>query len=76
MVYLRRSFFFYFENAKNLGWSDDTKQRKKKEDGLMTLEDNPCNICYIGGIDLFTLFFNFCHGQVWETLSTPLKRAP
>ena len=26
--------FFFLENAKNLGWSDDTKGRKKKEDGL------------------------------------------
>ena len=25
---------FFFENAKNLGWLDDAKQRKKKEDGL------------------------------------------
>ena len=22
--------FFFFENAKNLGWSDDAKRRKKK----------------------------------------------
>ena len=27
--------FFSFENAKNLGWSDDGKWRKKKEDGLI-----------------------------------------
>ena len=26
--------FFSFENAKNMGWTDDAKQRKKKEDGL------------------------------------------
>ena len=26
--------FFIFENAKNLGRSDDGKRRKKKEDGL------------------------------------------
>ena len=27
--------FFFLENAKNLGRSDDAKRRKKKEDGLM-----------------------------------------
>ena len=36
-----------------------TLNGEKKEDGLMTLEDNPCNICYIGGIHVFTVFFNF-----------------
>ena len=33
MVQLRR-YYFFFENAKNLGRSDDAKRRKKKEDGL------------------------------------------
>ena len=33
MVSLRH-YFFFFENAKNLGRSDDGK-RRKKEDGLM-----------------------------------------
>ena len=28
------TFFFFFENAKNLGRSDDAKRGKKKEDGL------------------------------------------
>ena len=27
--------FLFFENAKNLGRSDDAKRKKKKEDGLM-----------------------------------------
>ena len=30
MVELRRYFFFFLENAKNLGLSDDGKRRKKK----------------------------------------------
>ena len=34
MVWLRRYFFFLELYAKNLGRSDDAKQRKK-EDGLM-----------------------------------------
>ena len=28
------TFFFFFENAKNLGWTYDGKRIKKKEDGL------------------------------------------
>ena len=36
MVQLCRSFFF--ENAKNLGWSDDAKRRKKKRMALVWIE--------------------------------------
>ena len=61
--------FFFFEDAKNLGRLDDTK-RRKKEDGLMTLEDNPCNICYIGGIHLFTVFFQLL---TWTILGNPVN---
>ena len=68
MVSLRR-YFFFFEDAKNLGRLDDTK-RRKKEDGLMTLEDNPCNICYIGGIHLFTVFFQLL---TWTILGNPVN---
>ena len=37
---LRRYFFFFFENAKNLGPSDDTKrtEQRKEEDGLNAYE--------------------------------------
>ena len=34
MVQLCLFLSFFFENAKNLGQSDDAKWRKKKEDGL------------------------------------------
>ena len=34
MVWLRRCFSFFSQNAKNLGRSDNAKQSKKKEDGL------------------------------------------
>ena len=37
MVQLRRCFFF-FENAKHLGRSDDAKQRKKKRMALRAVE--------------------------------------
>ena len=33
MTYLNH--FHFFENAENLGRSDDAKRRKKKDDGLM-----------------------------------------
>ena len=34
---LTASLLFFFENAKNLGQSDDAKRREKKEDGLKLL---------------------------------------
>ena len=58
MVSLRRYFFFSLKMPK-IWVGRTTLNGEKKEDGLMTLEDNPRNICYIGGIHLFTLFFNF-----------------
>ena len=36
----------------------------------MTLEDNPCNICYIGGIHVFTVFFNLL---TWTSLGNPVN---
>ena len=50
---------FFFLKMPQIWVGGTTLNGEKKEDGLMTLEDNPCNICYIGGIHLFTLFFNF-----------------
>ena len=32
-------FFFFFENGKNLGWSEDAKRRKKTEDGLNSFSE-------------------------------------
>ena len=36
----------------------------------MTLEDNPCNICYIGGILPFHTFFQLL---TWTSLGNPVN---
>ena len=36
----------------------------------MTLEDNPCDICYIAGIHLFTVFFQLL---TWTILGNPVN---
>ena len=51
-------FLFFFGRSMPKIWvGRTTLNGEKKEDGLMTLEDNPCNICYIGGILPFHTFF-------------------
>ena len=47
-----------------------TLNGEKKEDGLITLEDNPCNICYIGGILPFHTFFQLL---TWTSLGNPVN---
>ena len=58
----------FFLKMPKIWVSRTTLKGEKKEDGLMTLEDNPCNICYIGGIHLFTVFFQLL---TWTILGNP-----
>ena len=44
--------FFFFENAKNLGWSDDAKRRKKKENGLNTNRSTSVTRAYYQSLKL------------------------
>ena len=47
--------FFFFENAKNWGRSDDAKRRKKKEDGLIEGKETRLNHYKIHSILLLSV---------------------
>ena len=59
MVQLSR-YFFFSENAKNLGWSDDAKRRKKRRMAVVAKKVIVCFPMYVLRENIIHLTVKFC----------------